>query len=51
MILLCSAFNLAFAANVATFLSNSALFMNPVISDFSTKFLRFVLLATISLVN
>ena len=39
----------AFVANVATFLSNSVLFMNLAISDLSTKYLLFMLLSTIYL--
>ena len=49
-ILSCSAFNSAFVANFANFLSKSELFINPAISDLSTKFLLFILLSTISLV-
>ena len=50
-ILSCSAFNSTFLANVANFLSNLALFMNPEIAALSTKFLLFIWLAIISLVN
>ena len=38
-------------AHIATFLSNSALFMNPAIAPLSTIPLLFMLLATISLLN
>ena len=45
----CYDLNSGFVANVATILSNSALFMNSAIADVSTKFSPFMLLATISL--
>ena len=47
----CPAFNSAFVANVATFVSKSVLFMNPTIAALSTELLQFMLLSTISLVN
>ena len=39
--LYCWAFNPAVVTNVAILVSKSALFMNPIIADLSTKSLRF----------
>ena len=47
----CFAVNSAFVTNVATFLSKSSLFIDLAIADLSTKFLLFMLLSTIFLVN
>ena len=47
----CNFINSAFVANVVSFLSKLALFMNPAILDLSTNSYFFMLLATIYLVN